>query len=130
MSETDRILNDIRAYLRVTAAVASRPNAARVIDSQEKAAVYGKLDGNTPQAKIEQMTKVPNQTISRWLIEFVQEGLVTPPNEYYKSHKALYTLQELGIDLAVLKRRAKTSLPPQPTAEVFSPRGEGEKLDG
>ncbi len=109
MSETDKILNDIRAYPRVTAAVASRTNAARVIDSADKADVYTRLDGTTSQAKTEQITGVPNQTLSRWLADFVLEGIASPPNDYYKSHKALYTLPELGISSSVLKKRVKSA---------------------
>ena len=107
MSETDRILNDIRAYLRVSAAAASRQNAVQVIDSAEKAGVYAKLDGEMSQARLEQVTGIANQTLSRWLAEFVQEGIASPPNQFYKCHKAFYALQELGINIALLKKRPK-----------------------
>jgi len=106
---SDKILNDITTYLRVTAASVSRENAARVIDSAEKAAVYAKLDGNTSQGKLEQVTGVPNQTLSHWLPEFVLGGIASPPNEYYRSHRALFTLQELGINPSDLKKRVKPS---------------------
>src|SRR5437867_11546054 len=107
MNDSDRILNDIRAYLRATAAVAARPNGVRVIDTKDKAFVFEELDGNTTQPRMEEVLGVSQPTISRWLAEFVREGLVTPPNEYYKNHKALYTLQELAIDVASLKKRAR-----------------------
>ncbi len=118
MSESDKILNDIRAYLRVTAAAASRPNAAKVIDSSEKADIYARLDGITSQAKLEQTTGVPNQTLSRWLFEFVQEGIASTPNEFYKGYRALFSLQELGINSSSLKKRVKT---PPKTGSIPTP---------
>jgi len=107
MSETERLLNDIRAYLRISAAAASRTAAKSVIDTYEKALVYSKLDGKITQIKIEADTKVPQPTISIWLSGLVQAGLVAPPDQYNNSHRALFTLQELGIELGTLKKRAK-----------------------
>jgi len=109
MSETDRLLNEIRIYIRISAAAASRVTARSVIDTYEKAIVYSKLDGKTSQTKIEADTKVPQTTVSGWLAEFMQVGLVAPSDKYNPSHKALFTLQELGIDFGVLKRREKAS---------------------
>jgi hypothetical protein len=120
-SETERLLNDIRAYLRISAAAASRAVAKTLLDTYEKASVYNKLDGKTSQTKIEADIKVPQATISVWIGGFVQGGLVSPPNQYNSSHKALFTLQELGIELDMLKKRARVSktiqqLGPAPTA--------------
>lgn len=111
MSETEKLLNDIRAYLRISAAAASRATAKGVLDTYEKALVYSKLDGKTAQTKIEADTKVPQPTISVWLTGFVQAGLVAPPDQYNTSHRALFTLQELGIELGMLKKRVKASKP-------------------
>jgi len=111
MSETERLLNDIRAYLRISAAAASRATAKSVLDTYEKALVYSKLDGKITQIKIQTDTKVPQPTISIWLAGFVQAGLVSPPDQYNPSHKALFTLQELGIELGTLKKRATASKP-------------------
>lgn len=108
MSETDRILNDICTYLRITAAAASRNIAAKVLDIQEKALVYSKMDGKTAQTKIASLTGIPQMTISDWVNEFVSAGLTSPPNEYFTAHKALFTLQEIGISIANLKRRGKS----------------------
>jgi len=110
MSETDRILNDIRTYLRIAAAAASKSDAARVIDTQEKAKIYEKLNGETSQQKIETETGIPHQTINRWSDEFVETGLASPPNEYCKNYKALFTLRELGINISELKKRRKKDL--------------------
>jgi hypothetical protein len=115
LSETEKLLNDIRAYLRLSAAVASRTNASSVVDTYEKALVFSKLDGKITQTKIAADTGVPQPTISIWLTGFVQAGLVAPPDQYNSSHRALFTLQELGIELGTLKRRAKSSKPEQPS---------------
>jgi len=108
MSESDKLLNDIRAYLRISAAAASRLVARATLDIYEKALVYSRLDGKTSQSRIETETKIPQATISVWLAGFVQAGLASPPDQYNPSHRALFTLQELGIELGVLKKRAKT----------------------
>ncbi len=107
MSETDKILNDIRSYLRITAAASLRNTAANTLDTQEKALVYSKMDGKTSQPKIESMTGVPQKTISNWANAFVEGGLASPPNEYYPAHGALFSLNELGINISVLKKRGK-----------------------
>jgi hypothetical protein len=111
LSETEKLLNDIRAYLRLSVAAVSRANAISVLDTYEKALVYSKLDGKNTQSKIEAETKVPQPTISTWLTGFIQAGFVAPPDQYNSSHRALFTLQELGIEFGTLKKRAKTSKP-------------------
>jgi len=124
MSEAERLLNDIRAYLRISAAAASRTAAKNLLDTYEKALVYSKLDGKTAQTKIEADTKVPQATISAWLSALVQAGLVSPPDQYNPSHRALFTLQELGIELGMLKKRAKTAkhvTQPSPTPTTQAP---------
>jgi len=124
MSETERLLNDIRAYLRISAAAASRATAKSALDTYEKALVYSKLDGKITQIKIQADTKVPQPTISIWLAGFVQAGLASPPDQYNPSHKALFTLQELGIELGTLKKRAKAAEPvlqPSPTSTPQAP---------
>jgi transposase-like protein len=109
VSETNNILNDIRAYLRISAAAASRPVATSVIDTQEKAQVYEKLGEGKSQQKIEAETGIANQTISDWIRKFVESGLVSPPNDYLKAYRALFTLKELGINPAALAKRKKVS---------------------
>jgi transposase-like protein len=111
VSETDKILNDIRAYLRISAAAASKSVAASVIDTQEKAQVYEKLGEGKSQQKIESETGIANQTISDWMRKFVEAGLVSPPNDYLKTYRSLFTLKELGINATALeKRREKQHL--------------------
>jgi DNA-binding transcriptional ArsR family regulator len=105
------VLGDIRTYLRITAASALRSSAAQIIDIYEKAVVFGKLDGNTSQQKLQEVTKVPQGTISRWISDFTEAGIVAPPDEIYKNHRALFSLRELGIDSTALKRRSKTTEP-------------------
>ncbi len=120
MSETDRILNDVRDYVRISAVQAVKPIAIKVIDSYEKAQVYGALDGSTLLKKIQEMTKIADSTISDWLAIFVRSQLCTQPNEFYKSHRALFSLQELGIDSSVLKKRAKIATKNQSTTQATS----------
>jgi transposase-like protein len=103
-------LNDIITYLRISAAEASKTLATTVIDTQEKAQVYEKLGEGKSQQKIEDETGIANQTISEWIRKFVENGLVSPPNEYVKTYKALFTLRELGINPIELKKRKKKEL--------------------
>ena len=125
MSDTGKILNDIRTYLRISAAAASKASAITVIDTQEKAQVYEKLGEDKSQSKIETETGVPNQTVSRWINEFVEAGLVSPPNEYSKDYKALFTLRELGINTAELAKRKKRQ-----QADTGSERSDTDKETG
>jgi hypothetical protein len=120
LSETEKLLNDIRAYLRISAASASRAVAKIKLDTYEKALVYSRLDGKTSQAKIGADAQVHQTTVGDWIAEFVQAGLASPPDRYNDTHKALFTLQELGIELAGLKKRAKTAKQSQPSATTSS----------
>src|SRR3972149_3650702 len=106
-SDANKILNDIRTYLRIGAAIASKSIASKVLDTQEKTQVYEKLYEGASQPKIEAATGVPQQTVSRWINEFVEAGLVTPPNEYSKNYRAVFTLRELAINTTELEKRKK-----------------------
>ncbi len=101
------ILNDIRSYTRMSAAASSKPTASKILDSYEKALVYTKLDGKTSQQKISDSTSVPQKTVSNWADEFVKMNLAAPPDEFNPSHKALFSLSELSIELSALKKRKK-----------------------
>jgi len=111
MDKTLELLSDIRDYLRITAASSLRSIAAQVIDIYEKAVVFSRLDGNTSQPKLQDITKTPQATISRWVSDFTEAGIVAPPGDAYKNHRALFTLKELGIDIGTLKKRSKTTEP-------------------
>lgn len=117
MDRTEVLLGDIRAYLRITAAGSLRGTAAQVIDTYEKSIVFSRLDGNTSQLKLQELTKTPQATISRWISDFTEGGIVAPPDDIYKNHRALFSLRELGIDSAILKKRSKT-IEPVVTAEA------------
>lgn len=93
------------------AATTLRPTAGRVIDTYEKALLFSKLDGNTRQLRLQEATKVPQPTISVWLGKFTEAGIVSPPDEVYRNYRALFTLQELGINIATLKKRAGSQAP-------------------
>ncbi len=109
MSDDDiaAILNDIRSYTRIAAAASLRQTAARIFDTYEKALAYTKMDGNTSTYKIADVTTVPQRTVATWADDFVQANLAAPPDEIHSSHKALFTLSELVIDLSTLKKRKK-----------------------
>lgn len=120
VSETDKILHDIRTYLRMAASAAAKPTAGTVLNAQEKALVYSRMDGKTAQQKISSSSGVPQKTISNWADEFVEARLAMPPDEYYPSHRALFSLAELGISLQALGKRAKgaKSEPPSQTLDA------------
>jgi hypothetical protein len=107
MSETNELLNDIKIYLRISAAMASRTIAKTTIDTLEKAQVYEKLGEGKSQSKIEAETGIPQKTISNWVGKFIEAGLISPPNDYQKANKVLFTLRELGINTADLTARKK-----------------------
>lgn len=112
--KTETLLSDIRAYLRSMAVSAVKPNAGRYIDSYEKAVVYEKLDGDITQVSLEQFTRIPQSTMSPWFTKFTEGGLAAPPDETHRGYRALFTLQELGIDKSNLKKRpSKASGQPQ-----------------
>jgi len=93
------------------AAAALRPTVIRVLDTYEKALLFSKLDGNTPQLKLQDLTKIPQPTISQWLTRFAEAGIVSLPNELYRNHRAMFTLQELGINIATLRKRSPSQAP-------------------
>jgi len=106
-----RLFSDVRAYLRVSASTAARAIAPKVLDTYEKAFIYSKMDGTVTQAKLQELSGVPQRTISDWMTVFVENGLVAPPDEYYQNYRALFTLREIGIEISALKRRSKASSP-------------------
>jgi hypothetical protein len=116
MDKTEALLGDVRAYLKIMAATALRPMAGRVLDTYEKALLFSKLDGNTPQLKLQELTKVPQPTISIWMGKFMEAGIVSPPNDIYRNYRAMFTLQELGISIGTLKRRVGSESVPEPEA--------------
>lgn len=101
------ILNDIRSYLRITAAAASRATANRIIDSWEKASVYARMDGKTSTYKIAEALGLPQRTVAGWADDFVRANLASPPDEFHQSHRALFSPSELLIEISQLKRKKK-----------------------
>ena len=109
MSETDRLISELILYIKISALPSARQLADSVIDSFEKATVYSKLDGKTPQSRIELDTGIRQSTISDWAKLFVRNRLVAEPSGYFANYKALFTLEELGIDINSLKKKTKTN---------------------
>lgn len=102
---TERLLFEILAYLRASAASTMNPRAEQILNDYRKAVVYKNLDGKRSQLKVSELTGVPQQTISRYAKEFVRAGLASPPSEFYPNYRALFTLEEIGINLVELKRK-------------------------
>lgn len=102
------LLSDIRSYLRINAAYSSKDNATKMLTTYEKASVYNRMDGKTSTYKISKATKVPQRTVATWAEDFVKAGLATGPNEIFTSHRALFTLSELSVDISTLKKRDKS----------------------
>lgn len=113
------ILNDIRSYTRIAAAASSKQTAVRVFDSYEKALVYTKMDGKTSTYKIADATGVPQRTVATWADDFVLANLAAPPDEIHSSHKALFSLSELSIDLSTLKKRKKLAETAPPVSSTL-----------
>lgn len=59
--------------------------------------------------------------VSGYINEFVSGGLAIEPNRYYRFHKALFGLGELGIDLASLKKLEKPQKPKTLESESTTP---------
>lgn len=116
MSETDRLLSELILYTRMGAVASARQMASSTIDTYEKALVYSKLDGKSTQSKIEAETGIRQSTISDWARLFVRNRLAAEPSNYYPTHKALFTLEELGIDINSLKKKSKTNKTEEPTS--------------
>jgi hypothetical protein len=102
--------------------VASKATANKVIDSWEKAAAYAKMDGKTSTYKIAETVGVPQRTVATWADDLVKASLASPPDEFHSSHKAMFSLGELSIDLAQLKKRkasrATPTAEPEPTLDA------------
>ncbi|MCL5989176.1 MAG: hypothetical protein M1166_02460 [Candidatus Thermoplasmatota archaeon] len=114
------LMSDIRSYLRISAANSSREVAMKLLTNYEKALVYSKMDGKTSTYKIYEETGVPQRTVATWADDFVRRGLATGPNEIFSSHRALFTLNELLIDISSLKKREKTMKQSKVSNEVGS----------
>jgi hypothetical protein len=134
--KTLQVLTDIRSYLRITAAASSRQAAGRVIDSQEKAIAYSKMDGKTSSYQIADALDIPPRTVANWAEDFVISGLASPPNELFASHRALFFLNELSVNSSELKNRKKREqvrLPISsalPVKTITTGSHAGERRDG
>jgi predicted HTH transcriptional regulator len=99
--ERDRILLEMCTYARVMAASAVGPRAKKLIDDYQKALVYSNLDGTKTDEEMHTTTGVPRRTITDWVKLFVKNDLAIAEG---KSERGLFSLEELDIDLAALKK--------------------------
>lgn len=104
--ETNRLLYQILLYTRAQAVATARQSALAVVDSPRKAQVYSLMDGTRSQKQIVEIVKAPQATVSRHMISFFKAGLAVPAGEHYSGPKALFTLDELGIDEGQLSKKA------------------------
>lgn len=95
--EAARLLYDILQYTRAQAIAAARPTAKPLLDSAKKCAVYAAMDGKRSQKEIVDATKIPQATVSTWMGSFFKAGIAVPGGEYYSGPRALFTLDELGV---------------------------------
>lgn len=102
--ETNRLLYEILLYSRAQAIAAVRPNAKAILNTPQKCLVYSLMDGKHTQKQIVDETKIPQATVSSWMISFLKSGIAVPANDYYDGSKALFTLDELGIEPSTLKK--------------------------
>lgn len=105
--EKDRLLIELRAYARIIAASLVSTKAKKVIDDYQKAQVYAILDGEKSDYQISDATGVLRRTVTNWVKEFVKNNLAIGSGEAGKKERlerALFTLEELEIDLNLLKR--------------------------
>lgn len=93
-----QLLYEILHYERAQTLAAIRDLAAEIINSRRKAEVYSLMDGTMLQKEIVDELGFPQSTVSRSMREFVKSGLAAPAGDHFESHKALFTLDELGID--------------------------------
>jgi len=114
ISQNERLLFEISTYLRISAASAARTGACQVIDTYRKAIVYRNLDGTKTQAKLAGLAGVSQRMISNYVQEFVGAGLATPPSKFYPNYRALFTLEELGINISELKKPEEAKVKKQP----------------
>ena len=99
--EKDQLLRELHVYARAVAANAVQGRAKKVFDDYEKALVYSKLDGTKSDYQLAAITKVPRRTVTRWVEEFVNNGLAVESGKY---EKAIFTLEELNVDSVSLKK--------------------------
>lgn len=117
------LLVDLVAYARVIAASAVTERAQGLIDSYEKAQAYVHLDGEKTDTDISRQIKVPRRTVTDWVSKFVSHGLAVRRG---RSERALFTLEELGINVGALKRKRKKK--PKEKAEVVQEDLEKEEV--
>ncbi len=105
--EKDRLLIELHAFARTTAATLVSSRAKKVIDDYQKALVYANLDGAKSDYQISDITGVPRRTVTDWVKAFVENNLAIGLGEAGKKERferALYTLEELDLDLNSLKK--------------------------
>jgi len=107
LSNSDKMNMEKLIYLRIIAAASMRIVAEKIINTYRKAIVYKNLNGKNSHEQVSKITKVPRRTVSSYIEEFVSLGLVVRASELSKYDKALFTLEELQIDIDFMKNSEK-----------------------
>lgn len=89
-------------YLRMIAACAMSQRAKTVINTYQKALVYGKLGKAKSDAELAKIVKAARRTVTDWISDFVKHGLAEKRGH---TESPLFTLEELDIDLSYLKSK-------------------------
>jgi hypothetical protein len=126
-TKTEETLHEIAAYLRIIAASSVKQRAGEVINKWQKAMVYDKMDGNTSQQKIATAIGVPQRTVANWADEFLHYHLAVPPSVFNSSHKALFSLEELNVDVSSLKKQYSKTAAEQPSTPIEGATVEGDQ---
>lgn len=113
MASTEALLHEILLYTKAQAIPAVRETAQGLITNASRAAIYRALDGKTSQADIARARSVTQQAIGPVVQSFIKAGLAAPASEFFAAPKALFTLDELGIDATLLEAKPKKAAQPE-----------------
>ena len=107
-NEEIRLLREIARWTRFAAVPAARERVERLLDTDPKKRVYEAIaDGTRSVMDVERATGANHSDIGAWVNTWEREGIVEVGA---KPPKAIFTLQELGIEPAPERvRRARKS---------------------
>lgn len=113
--EIREMVAELVAYVRVIAASKASEKAQSLIDIHEKAKAYTLMDGKRTDTDIAKSIHVPRRTVTEWEGKFVASGLAVRVG---RSQRALFTLEDLGINLRSLKKKYKKGKSEEPASEA------------
>ncbi|MFQ5909412.1 MAG: hypothetical protein ACE5IJ_01670 [Thermoplasmata archaeon] len=123
---TSEALAELLPYVRAMAASMGRERAQSIIDSHEKALAYSHMEVGRTDTDIANSIGVPRRTVTGWVGAFVANGLAVREG---RSTRALFTLEELGINIGTLKKKRKKTKREEAKHEELPPRAVEEEGD-